>query len=39
MLDDYQAMCEQTFAALGVEFNLDQKAHLRATLEDQLATA
>lgn len=39
MLDDYQAMCEQTFAALGVEFNPDQKAHLRATLEGQLAAA
>ena len=39
LLDDYQALCERSFAALGVIFNADQRARLRSVLEGQLAAA
>jgi len=39
MLDDYRALCERTFAALGVEFSAEQSGHLRTVLEGQLAAA
>lgn len=39
MLDDYQALCDRTFAALGVEFSADQQAQLRAVLKGQLQAA
>jgi glycosyltransferase involved in cell wall biosynthesis/SAM-dependent methyltransferase len=39
MLDDYQAVCEQSFAALGVEFSAEQSGRLREVLAGQLAAA
>ena len=39
MLDDYQSMCERTFAALGVEFSAEQSSRLREALAGQLAVA
>ena len=39
LLDDYQALCEQSFAALGITFNAEQRAHLRGVLAGQLAAA
>ena len=39
LLDDYQAMCERTFAALGVEFSAEQSGRLREVLAGQLAAA
>jgi SAM-dependent methyltransferase len=39
LLDDYQALCERSFAALGVTFNAEQRAHLRGVLDGQLTAA
>jgi SAM-dependent methyltransferase len=39
MLDDYQALCERTFAALGVNFSPEQSGRLREVLAGQLAAA
>ncbi len=39
LLDDYQALCERAFAALGITFNAEQQAHLRGALAGQLAAA
>ena len=39
LLDDYQIICERSFAALGIAFNAEQQAHLRSVLAGQLATA
>jgi SAM-dependent methyltransferase len=39
LLDDYQALCERSFAALGITFNAEQRAHLRGVLDGQLAAA
>jgi len=39
LLDDYQALCVQSFAALGVAFNAEQQAHLRSVLAGQLTAA
>ena len=39
MLDDYQALCVRTFAALGVEFSPEQSGRLREVLAGQLAAA
>ena len=39
LLDDYQAICERSFAALGITFNAEQRAHLRGVLAGQLAAA
>ncbi|MCE2726379.1 MAG: class I SAM-dependent methyltransferase [Planctomycetaceae bacterium] len=39
LLDDYQALCERTFAALGVTFNAEQQARLKAALAGQIAAA
>lgn len=39
MLDDYQSMCERTFAALGVAFSAEQSGRLREVLAGQLAAA
>lgn len=39
LLDDYQALCERSFAALGITFNAEQQSHLRSVLAGQLAAA
>lgn len=39
MLDEYVDMCEKTFSAIGVEFNSEQRARLRAVLEGELVQA
>lgn len=39
LLDDYQALCERSFAALGITFNAEQQSHLRGVLAGQLAAA
>jgi precorrin-6B methylase 2 len=39
MLEDYVAMCDRAFAAIGVHFTPDQIARLREVLEGQLAEA
>jgi len=39
MLDDYQAVCERSFAAIGVEFSPEQSGRLREVLAGQLAVA
>ena len=39
LLDDYQALCERSFAALGVTFNAAQQARLKSVLAGQLAAA
>ena len=39
LLDDYQAVCERSFAAIGITFNAEQQAHLRGVLAGQLAAA
>ena len=39
LLDDYQALCTQSFAALGVTFNAEQQARLKSVLAGQLAAA
>jgi SAM-dependent methyltransferase/tetratricopeptide (TPR) repeat protein len=39
MLDDYQALCERTFAALGVAFSAEQSDRLREVLAGQLSAA
>ncbi len=39
MLDDYQALCERTFAAFGVNFSPEQSGRLRDVLAGQLAAA
>ncbi|MBM4012459.1 MAG: class I SAM-dependent methyltransferase [Planctomycetes bacterium] len=39
LLDDYQILCERSFAVLGVAFDADQRARLRSVLEGQLAAA
>jgi SAM-dependent methyltransferase len=39
MLDDYQALCERTFAAFGVAFTAEQSGRLREVLAGQLAAA
>lgn len=39
LLDDYQALCERSFAALGITFDAEQQAHLRSVLAGQLAAA
>lgn len=39
LLDDYQALCERSFAAIGVTFNAEQQAQFRSVLAGQLAAA
>ena len=39
LIDDYQALCVQSFAALGITFNAEQRAHLQGVLAGQLAAA
>ena len=39
LLDDYQALCERSFAAIGVTFNAEQQARLKSVLAGQLAAA
>ncbi len=39
LLDEYQALCERTFAALGVDFSAEQSGRLREVLAGQLAMA
>ena len=39
LLDDYQALCTKSFAALGVTFDADQQARLKSVLAGQLAAA
>lgn len=39
LLDEYQATCLRTFAALGVELSVEQITRLREVLAGQLATA
>jgi SAM-dependent methyltransferase len=39
LLDDYQALCTQSFAALGITFNAEQQAHLKSVLAGQLTAA
>jgi SAM-dependent methyltransferase len=39
LLDDYQALCTRSFAALGVTFNAEQQARLKSVLAGQLAAA
>ena len=39
MLDEYQTLCESTFAARGVTFSADQQQHLRDALASQLSQA
>lgn len=39
LLDEYQSMCERTFAALGVDFSAEQSGRLREVLQGQLAAA
>ncbi|MFM7136082.1 MAG: class I SAM-dependent methyltransferase [Planctomycetota bacterium] len=39
LLDDYEALCMRSFAALGVTFNAEQQARLRSVLAGQLAAA
>jgi SAM-dependent methyltransferase/tetratricopeptide (TPR) repeat protein len=39
LLPDYQALCEATFTALGVEFSASQRFRLHEVLEGQLAVA
>ena len=39
MLDECQAICLDSFAALGIVFSAEQATHLRKVLEAQLATA
>jgi len=39
LLDDYQSLCERSFAALGIAFDPDQQAQLRSVLAGQLAAA
>ena len=39
LLDDYQALCERSFAALGVTFSVQDQAHLRSVLAGQITAA
>ncbi len=39
LLADYQALCERSFAALGVTFNAEQQARLKSVLAGQLTAA
>jgi SAM-dependent methyltransferase/tetratricopeptide (TPR) repeat protein len=39
MLDQYQTLCERSFAAVGVEFSPEQSGRLREVLAGQLAAA
>ena len=39
MIDDYVTMCDRVFTGIGVSFNAEQLAQLRAVLEGQLAVA
>jgi SAM-dependent methyltransferase len=39
MLDQYQMLCERTFAAVGVDFSPEQSGRLREVLAGQLAAA
>ena len=39
LLDDYQALCERSFAAVGITFNAEERSHLRSVLAGQLAAA
>lgn len=39
LIDDYVALCERSFAAIGVAFDAEQRAHLRGVLAGQLAAA
>ena len=39
LLDDYQVLCERSFAALGITFEAEQQAHLKSVLAGQLAAA
>lgn len=39
LLSDYQALCDRTFAALGVEFSPEQRHQLRDVLSTQLTVA
>lgn len=39
LLDDYAVICERSFAALGIAFDAEQRAHLRGVLAGQLAAA
>ena len=39
MIDVYVEMCDTLFAGVGREFTVEQRAHLRAVLEGQLAEA
>lgn len=39
LLNDYQALCEDTFAAMGVTFSASQSLRLREVLKAQLAVA
>jgi SAM-dependent methyltransferase len=39
LLDDYQALCTRSFAALGITFNAEQQARLKSVLAGQLAAA
>ena len=39
MIDDYVTMCDRVFTGIGVSFDAEQLAQLRAVLEGQLAVA
>jgi SAM-dependent methyltransferase len=39
LLDDYQALCTRSFAAIGITFNAEQQARLKSVLAGQLAAA
>lgn len=39
LIDDYVALCERSFVALGIAFDAEQRAHLRGVLAGQLAAA
>lgn len=39
MIDEYVKMCDTVFAGVGVRFNAEELAHLKAVLEGQLADA
>jgi SAM-dependent methyltransferase len=39
MLDEYVKMCDSIFAALGTPFTAEERAHLAAAIEEQLAEA
>ena len=39
MIDEYMKMCETLFTGVGRPFTVEQLAHLRTVLQDQIATA